>query len=299
MSKYFVSPQVAIELNEDGTINPEDLEIALMAATGHEPSVVEGVNVWANGDHRFWLMHEQNLPQDEKERQDAIQAICQKTNARALQPTLDHSFAQSLIRMAPMNIVGESFVNGTLEGVWRVEHVTQFNPYDINVHGILTGKMQHIQVRAQSLPLAVSLLFLQIIGMSQVAYVVIPEEVSAEPKLLFVTKATEERLLKALPRTALFRAEKLDKYAIIGVDEDTIKDAIEKAQLQRTILLGELKAAANTPAPAQEPQLVDPAQETTPQQGAEAGPVATKDEGVMVPDVNLAEPASAPMPEEV
>lgn len=63
------------------------------------------------------------------------------------------------------------------------------------------------------------------------------------------------------PETSLFRMEGLDKYAVVGLDADMVKEAIEKAQLQRTILL----AKAKTGAPQPEPELVAAAPAPEPQ----------------------------------
>jgi len=63
------------------------------------------------------------------------------------------------------------------------------------------------------------------------------------------------------PETNLFRMEGLDKYAVVGLDADMVKEAIEKAELLRTILL----AKAKTDAPQPEPELVAAAPAHEPQ----------------------------------
>lgn len=261
MTKYIISGKTTIELNEKNEIRPEDIEIALVAALGFEPQDAEGVTVWANKDERFWLLHQQDLPQDDAERNQAITAINQKTGAHPLAPTLDNSFSQVLMRQLPMSVTGEAFVAGSLTGQWRVENITRHNPYDVKSHGILTGKLQPMSYAHTSLPLAISILFLQAIGVGQRAYVYIADSAESDPQLLYVTAENEKGLKQLVPETSLFRMESLDKYAVVGLEEDLVKNAIEKAQLQRTILLAKVK----TDAPQSEPELVAAAAAAEPQ----------------------------------
>lgn len=254
MTKYIFSPKVSIKLQENSTVQPDDLEVALIAAVGYEPEDVDGVRVWSNGRERFWLASEVALPQNETERKAAVEDVNQKTNARPIVPSMDLAFSQRLMRLVPMAITPETFVNGSLSGHWRVDHVSRFNPYDINSHGITSGKLQPVDVRSTSLPLAVGLLFLSVIGFGQVAYIFLPDNESQEPQLIYLTPANEERVLSSIPATMLFRAEGLDKYAIVGADPDMVRDAVETAKLRRTILLADLKTAATAaPAPADQP----------------------------------------------
>lgn len=252
MTQYIISKTTAIEVNEKNEIRPEDLEIALVAALGFEPQEVEGVTVWANKNERFWLLHSQELPEDAAKRQEAVDAINEKTGALPLAPTLDKSFAQLLMRQMSMNVTGEAFVDGSLTGVWRVETVSPYMPHNTKLHGVLTGRLQHVSVSLTSLPLAVCVLFLQALGVGQHAYVYIPDGAEAEPQLLYITVQNEKALKEMAPETNLFRMEGLDKFAVVGLDADMVKEAIEKAQLQRTILL----AKAKTDAPQPEPELV-------------------------------------------
>ncbi|MGC0875126.1 hypothetical protein WKG92_19820 [Pantoea agglomerans] len=254
MTKYIFSPKVSIKLQENSTVQPDDLEVALIAAVGYEPEDVDGIRVWSNGRERFWLASEVALPQNETERKAAVEDVNQKTNARPIVPSMDLAFSQRLMRLVPMAITPETFVNGSLSGHWRVDHVSRFNPYDINSHGIISGKLQPVDVRSTSLPLAVGLLFLSVIGFGQVAYIFLPDNESQEPQLIYLTPANEERVLSSIPATMLFRAEGLDKYAIVGADPDMVRDAVETAKLRRTILLADLKSAATAaPAPAPAP----------------------------------------------
>ena len=252
MTQYIISKTTAIEVNEKNEIRPEDLEIALVAALGFEPQKVEGVTVWANKNERFWLLHSQELPEDAAKRQEAVEAINEKTAAMPLAPTLDKSFAQLLMRQMSMNVTGEAFVDGSLTGMWRVETVSPYMPHNTKLHGVLTGRLQHVSVSLTSLPLAVCVLFLQALGVGQHAYVYIPDGAEAEPQLLYITVQNEKALKEMAPETNLFRMEGLDKFAVVGLDADMVKEAIEKAQLQRTILL----AKAKTNAPQPQPELV-------------------------------------------
>ncbi|KKB02652.1 hypothetical protein [Pantoea anthophila] len=252
MTRYIISKSTAIEVDENNVISPEDLEIALVAALGFEPQDVEGVTVWTNGNERFWLLHQQELPDDATSYQEAAKAITEKTGAQPLAPTQDNGFAQLLMRQMPMNVTGEAFVGGSLAGVWRVETVSQYMPYNVERHGFLTGKQQPVSVSHGSLPLAVSILFLQALGVGQHAYVFIPDGAEAEPQLFYVTVQNEKLLKEVMPETSLFRMEGLDRFAVVGLDADIVKEAIEKAQLQRTILMA--KAKTDTPQP--EPELV-------------------------------------------
>lgn len=261
MTKYIISKTTAIEVNEKNEIRPEDLEIALVASLGFEPQEVEGVTVWANKKERFWLIHQHELPEDAAKRQEAITAINDKTGALPLAPTLDKSFAQLLMRQMSMNVTGEVFVDGSLTGVWRVETVSPYMPYNAKLHGILTGKLQHVSVAHASLPLAVCVLFLQALGVGQHAYVYIPDGAEAEPQLIYITVQNEQALKEMAPETSLFRMEGLDKYAVVGLDADMVKEAIEKAELLRTILL----AKAKTDAPQPDPELVAAAPAHEPQ----------------------------------
>lgn len=170
---------------------------------------------------------------------------------------MDHSFAQELMRQIPMNVTSEAFVAGSLTGQWRVETSTKYNPYDVRLNGFLTDKMQPISFVAQSLPVAVGVLFLQAPGVGQRAYVVIPEDTDVEAQLVYLTAENEKGLLELLSETSLFRMEGLDKYAVVGMSEDLVKEAIEKAQLQRTIALAKVKTDALQP----EPELVATASE--------------------------------------
>lgn len=254
--KYIISDHLTIELLPEGGIKPQDLDKTLMAITGHVPQDIEGVTVWANAEHRFWLMNDQPLPAEEDARNAALQEIITKTNARPLVPSLDRAFAQSLMRQVPMAICPEPFDNGSLVGTWRVEHISRYNPYDTETHGFLTGTLQPMDTRAETLPLAIAVLFLASMGLGQRAYVQIPASESEEPQLHFVTAHNEKRLLNEAPPAMFFRAENLDKFAIVGVSEDLAKEAYEKAGLRRTILLADMKANGNVPAPqpADEPQ---------------------------------------------
>jgi len=67
------------------------------------------------------------------------------------------------------------------------------------------------------------------------------------------------------PETNLFRMEGLDKYAVVGLDADMVKEAIEKAELLRTILLAKAKTDAPQPEPEPEPELVAAAPAHEPQ----------------------------------
>lgn len=261
MTKYIISKTTAIELNEKGEIRPEDLEAALVAALGFEPQEIEGVTVWVNKNERFWLIHSQELPEDEASRQEAVKVINDKTGALPLAPTLDKSFAQLLMRQISMNVTGEAFVGGSLAGLWRVETISPYMPYNVQVHGILTGRLQPVSVSHTSLPLAVCLLFLQALGVGQRAYVFIPDGAEPEPQLIYITAENEKALKEVAPETNLFRMEGLDKYAVVGLDADMVKEAIEKAELLRTILL----AKAKTDAPQPEPELVAAAPAAEPQ----------------------------------
>jgi len=261
MTKYIISKTTTIEVSEKNEIRPEDLEIALIAALGFEPQEVEGITVWANKNERFWLLQQQELPQDATKRQEAIAAVNEKTGAQPIVPTMDKSFAQLLMRQMSMNITGEAFIDGSLAGKWRVETVSPYKPYDVKLHGILTGKLQPVSVSHTSLPLAVCVLFLQALGVGQHAYVYIPDGAEAEPQLIYITVENEKALKEIAPETSLFRMEGLDKYAVVGLDADMVKEAIEKAQLQRTILL----AKAKTDVPQPEPELVAAAPAAEPQ----------------------------------
>lgn len=261
MTRYIINKETAIELNDKGEILPQDVEIALLGALGFEPQNIEGVTVWINKNDRFWLLHQQELPEDAASRQDAVNSINEKTGALPLAPTLDNSFAQLLMRQIAMNATGEAFVDGSLAGSWRVETISRFRPYDVKLHGLLAGKLQPMSVSHPSLPLAVCLLFLQAIGVGQRAYVYIPDGAEAEPQLLYITPENEIGLKQLVPETNLFRVEGLDKYAVVGLDEDMVKEATEKAQLQRTILLAKMKADVPQP----EPELVATAATAEPQ----------------------------------
>lgn len=279
MTKYFITPKTSIELSENNEIEPGDIEIALMAILGYEPSEVEGVTVWVSGNERYWLVQQQQLPAEEAARNEAITAINQKTGASPLAPTLDPSFAQLLMRQMPMNITGEAFVAGSLAGMWRVERIGQYAPYNVRVNGILTGKSQPMSYTSASLPLSVAMLFLQAMGVGQRAYVIIPESPDAEPQLVYMTAENEDGLQKLLPAASLYRMESLDKYAVVGLEADMVKDAIEKAQLLRTIKLAELATA-----PQPEPALVAAASEAEPAAAEEAA-------------VSAAEPVAQAAPE--
>jgi len=261
MTKYIISKSTTIELNEKNEIRTEDIDITLLASLGFEPENVEGVTVWLNKNDRFWLLNEQNLPNDDAEREKAIAAINQMTNAQPLSPALDLSFSQVLMRQIPMNVTGEAFVSGSLTGQWRAETITLHNPYDVNAHGILAGKMQPMSFAHPSLSVAVAILFLQALGVGQRAYVYIPDRAESQPQLLYVTAQNEKGLKDLVPEICLYRMENLDKYAVIGLDQDMVQDACEKAQLQRTILL----AKAKTNAPQPEPELVAAAPAAEPQ----------------------------------
>ncbi|WP_039661220.1 hypothetical protein [Pantoea sp. MBLJ3] len=262
MTKYIISKTTTIELNEKGEIRPEDLEAALVAALGFEPQEIEGVTVWGNKNERYWLIHSQELPEDEASRQEAVKAINEKTGALPLAPAQDKSFAQLLMRQISMNVTGEAFVDGSLTGLWRVETISPYMPYNVKLHGgILTGRLQPVSVSQTSLPLAVCLLFLQALGVGQRAYVFIPDGAEAEPQLIYITAENEKTLKEVAPETNLFRMEGLDKYAVVGLDADMVKEAIEKAELLRTILLA--KAKTDTPQP--EPELVAAAPAHEPQ----------------------------------
>lgn len=261
MTRYIISKSTAIEVDEKNVISPEDLEIALVAALGYEPQDVEGVTVWTNGNERFWLLHQQKLPDDATSYQEAAKAISEKTGALPLAPTQDYGFAQLLMRQVPMSVTGEAFADGSLAGLWRVETIGNYMPYDMQRHGFPTGRQQPVSVSHGSLPLAISILFLQVLGVGQHAYVCIPDGAEAEPQLFYVTVQNEKRLKEVIPETNLFRMEGLDRFAVIGLDDDTLKEAIEKAQLQRTIRL----AKAKTDAPQPEPELVAAAPAAEPQ----------------------------------
>lgn len=260
MTKYIISGTTSIELNDKGEISPADLEKALVASLGFQPRQVEDVTVWINENESYWLAHEQPLPADGEEREEAVKAISEKTGARLLMPSMDHAFAQHLMRQLPMNITGEAFVAGSLAGQWRVESVSRYNPYNMGAHGLLANKEQPISYTAQSLPLAVSMLFLSVLGVGQRAYVFIPDSAQAEGHLIYLTAENEKGMLELLPETSLFRMEGLDKYAVVGMEQDLIKEAIEKAQLLRTIALAKVK----TDAPQPEPELVAAAAEAAP-----------------------------------
>lgn len=261
MTRYIISNTTAIEVDEKNVISPDNLEIALVAALGFEPQDVEGVTVWANGNERFWLLHQQELPDDATSYQEAAKAISEKTGAQPLAPTQDYGFAQLLMRQMPMSVTGEAFVNGSLAGLWRAETVGNYMPYNVQWHGFPTGRQQPISVSHTSLPLAIGILFLQVLGVGQHAYVHIPDGAEAEPQLFYVTIENEKRLKEVIQEANLFRMEGLDKFAVIGLDDDMLKEAIEKAQLQRTILL----AKAKTDAPQPEPELVAAAPADEPQ----------------------------------
>jgi len=261
MTQYIISKTTAIEVNEKNEIGPANLEIALVAALGFEPQEVEDVTVWVNKDERYWLLHSQELPEDAAKRQEAVDAINEKTGALPLAPTMDKSFAQLLMRQMSMNITGEAFVDGSLTGAWRVETVSPYMPHNAQLHGVLTGRLQHVSVVHTSLPLAVCVLFLQALGVGQHAYVYIPDGAEAEPQLIYITVQNEKALKEMAPETNLFRMEGLDKFAVVGLDADMVKEAIEKAQLQRTILL----AKAKTDAPQPQPELVAAAAAAEPQ----------------------------------
>lgn len=262
MSKYILSSETSIELNEKGEISPGDLEIALLATMGFKPKDVEGVTVWShdNDDKSFWLAHEQSLPADDGEREEAVKAVNEKTGASLLMPSMDRSFAQHLMGQLPMNITGEAFVAGSLTGQWRVENITRFNPYNVQAHGLLVNKLQPVSSVAQSLPLAVAMLFLQVLGVGQRAYVLFPYGAEAQGELVYLTAENEKTMLEIVPEIDRFRMEGLDKYAVVGMEQDLVKEAIEKAQLLRTIALAKVK----TDAPQPEPELVAAASEAAP-----------------------------------
>lgn len=262
MTKYILSSKTSIELNEKGEISPADLEIALLATMGFTPQNVEGVTVWSheNDDKSFWLAHEQSLPAHDEERAAAVKAINEKTGARLLMPSMDHSFAQHLMSQLPMNVTGEAFVSGSLAGQWRAETVSRFNPYDVQSHGLLVDRQQHVSCASQSLPLAVSLLFLQVLGVGQRAWVLFPAGADAQGQLVYLTPDNEKNMLQFVPELDRYRMEGLDKYAVVGMDQDLVQEAVEKAQLLRTIAQGKAKTDALQP----EPELVAAASEAAP-----------------------------------
>jgi hypothetical protein len=55
--------------------------------------------------------------------------------------------------------------------------------------------------------------------------VFIPDGAVAEPQLIYITAENEKALKEVAAETNLFRMEGLDKYAVVGLDADMVKEA--------------------------------------------------------------------------
>jgi len=90
--------------------------------------------------------------------------------------------------------------------------------------------------------------------------VLFPAGADAQGQLVYLTPDNEKNMLQFVPELDRHRMEGLDKYAVVGMDQDLVQEAVEKAQLLRTIALGKAK----TDAPQPEPELVAAAAEAAP-----------------------------------
>lgn len=206
----------------DAEILQPDIDRALLALTGFEPSLMLGEVVWIRGELRYWLPREDYNEHD-------IEVLSADLNATAISPALDSAFSQSLLRITPMMISPVVFQNNRLMGEWHVENNPQPSRGDIQTNGHQLHQYQH-----QSLPLAISMVFLQAQGIGQNAWIYIGERASDEPELHYImpTESTSERLGSA---PCFFRAPALDKFAATGVPVEILAEEFEKARLKRII----------------------------------------------------------------
>ncbi|EJY4260745.1 TPA: hypothetical protein MNC23_005510 [Citrobacter freundii] len=223
--EYIIGKGVSVFTLDGNEIDQNNIDLALFTLTGFTPINTNGVTVWERGSERYWTPPDTQI-------EDA-DSISEHLNAKVMVPSQDASFAQRLLRLVPMVVNPIVFIEGRLVGGWQVEN----NP-EPSTGDIMTNGHQSHSYQDTVLPMAIAMVFLQVQGLGQQAWVYIGEHDAAQPELHYVVP--HPRTLALLESTPAFiRAPELDKFAVVGPSPDLIQEAFTTAKLKQAALVPE------------------------------------------------------------
>jgi hypothetical protein len=228
-----------VYLNADMSLPYLTIERAVMSFYGfkEEAGDERGVAIWCDiksGQRRYVSLRDIALIPEGAD----VEAFLQSYELPIIDMLHNASVAQDLIKDVGLHITPIAFRNGSLEGVWRVERVSSYNPWDVVSNGIITGMNQPVATESPNLLHAIYATACRVMGLGKIAFITFPAGAEGEEKII----ATDFELVNQLNDMigiSVFRSEMLDRYITSQIPDEVKIEAVAIARAQcRAVLPG-------------------------------------------------------------
>ena len=225
---YRLRNGLVVEIEPDMSLPLVTIERTVMAYFGFDEELLleEGIAIWRHGEtgkRMFFTVRDKEYSQDE------LIKLAQTYHCPPIGLFDNYSFAQRLIGELQLAVTPVIFRNGSLLGIWRVERISNYKPFDRAINGIITGVNQPVSCENENLLLAVYATACRVIGLAKQAFIHFPNGAEGSAEIIACDFEFTWMLREYLDQT-VFRAEELDMYITSTIPDDVRAEAIATAR---------------------------------------------------------------------